>query len=115
MLSIEAMGLALGAALVVAVLALAWLGLRGGAFWQREPAWFVCPLHRVPVSCSLWQNLRTGQRHQVLACSAFARPTKVGCGQECVRLMNLGFLAPRNGAGEPVLQGANGPQSTVLE
>ena len=111
MTSHDAMAVVSGAALVALVLVLASVALRAPRLWRREAALFACPRYRAPVKCWLIQDLRTGQRRRAIACSAFAHPYDVSCPQECVRLMNLGLLVPRDGAGESVLLGDNGPRS----
>ena len=84
-----------GAASAAALLALARVGLKGGALDHVQTCCFVCPRFDEVVACAIRQNVRTGQWNDVEACSAFTQPDKVLCGQDCRRLMNLGLLRPR--------------------
>jgi hypothetical protein len=83
-------GLVSGLALVAALAALGWLGLRSGSLFREQSCRVVCPLSGETVDCKIVQDIRTGQWKHVQACSAFEDPRQVVCEQDCARLTNLG-------------------------
>jgi hypothetical protein len=85
----------IGFGVALALLALAWLGFRGGKAAREQGVRFVCPHLKSVVDCRIVQDLRTGQWKQLNACSAFADPEDNTCDRECVRLANLGLLDAR--------------------
>jgi hypothetical protein len=89
--SLDWMALTSGVALAVWVAALARGALRGAHLRQTQRWRFVCPDLHEPVEARLVQDVRTGQWTGVTACTALDRIT---CGQQCLRLMNLGFTLP---------------------
>jgi rRNA processing protein Krr1/Pno1 len=84
----------LGLLFLAALLAVVGIALRGGRLERMQGRRFMCPLLHEPVGCRIHQNIRTGQWLRVETCSHFGDPEEVTCGQECIRLMNLGFRLP---------------------
>jgi hypothetical protein len=80
-----------GVAVVVWVAAVVRSTLRGAHLHQAQRWRFVCPDLHEPVEVRLVQDVRTGQWTGVTACSAL---DPITCGQQCVRLLNLGFTLP---------------------
>jgi len=78
-------------AVFLVVAAVSVLALRGGGLWKVQSCRFVCPLLKQPVACRIQQDVRIGRWLGVQSCSAFGDPEELSCGQECVRLMNLGI------------------------
>lgn len=85
---IEWLGLLLLAAYLLAV---AGITFRGGRLERVQGCRFMCPLLREPVGCRIRQDVRTGRWLRVESCSRFGDPEELSCGQECIRLMNLGL------------------------
>ena len=84
-----------GVALTAIVIALGYLGLRGGALRRALKRRLICPDLGTEVDCEIVQDIRTGQWKEVRYCSAFAAGEGVPCDQECRKVMNAGFpLSP---------------------
>jgi hypothetical protein len=84
-----------GVALTVVVIALGYLGLRGGALRRSEKRRFGCPELGADVDCEMVQDVRTGQWKAVQSCSAFAADEGLPCAQECRKVLNAGYALPR--------------------
>jgi len=84
-------------AVVVALILLAvlWVGFRGGALNRSRSVHLRCPRTGVDANCTLVQDVRVGQYRDVLFCSALPDPYEVACDQECRRLLNLGHPPER--------------------
>ena len=87
----ESMTPVAGVALTVIVIALGYLGLRGGGLWRAQKRRFVCPDLGTVVDCEILRDIRTGQWKEVRSCSAFAAGEGIPCDQECRKVMNGGF------------------------
>lgn len=93
----EWLGLLFLGAYLLAVVAIA---LRGGRLERVQGCSFMCPLLHQPVGCRISQDVRTGQWLRVLSCSGFGDPDELRCGQECIRLINLGLRLGTRAASE---------------
>jgi hypothetical protein len=78
----------------VIVIALGYLGLRGGRLRHAQRRRFVCPELGAEVDCEIVQDVRTGQWKEVRSCSVFAAGEGIPCEQECRKVMNAGFTLP---------------------
>jgi len=96
MASTEWMTPVAGVALTAMVIALGYLGLRGGGLWRAQKRRFVCPDLGTEVSCEIVRDIRTGQWKEVRSCSAFAAGEGIPCDQECRKVMNGGFPLPHS-------------------
>lgn len=84
-----------GVALTIVVIALGYLGLRGGKLNWAQRRRFVCPEREAEVDCQIVQDVRTGQWKEVQSCSAFAADEGLPCEQECRKVMNAGYTLPQ--------------------
>lgn len=65
--------------------------LPDGRVLKTQTCRFECPDGGRAAECRMVQDVRTGQWRAVEGCSLFENPQKIGCDQDCARVLNQGF------------------------